>query len=56
MTAQEPENLEAGLALARACQRIGERIEAFREYQRVLRVAPDNGEAQRGLASLRGRS
>ena len=47
--AQEPGNLEAHLALARAYTRVGDRPQAVREYQHVLAIAPEHAEARRGL-------
>lgn len=41
-------------ALARAYLRIGDRIQASREYQRILQIAPDHVEAGQGLARLSG--
>jgi len=52
VVAHEPGNIEAHLALARAYLRVGDRLEAFREYQRVLLLSPDQPEARRGLARL----
>lgn len=54
VTAQEPGNIEARLGLARAHLKAGERVEAFREFQRVLLIAPDHPEARHGLARLGG--
>ncbi len=54
VTEQEPGNIEAHLALAGAYLRVGERIEAFLQYQEVLEIAPNHPEARQGLARLRG--
>ena len=51
---QDPGHIGARLALARAYLALGERVEAFREYQRVWHMAPDQPEALRGLSRLGG--
>jgi hypothetical protein len=40
--------------LAQAYLRIGERVGAFREFQLVLKMVPDQPEARRGLSRLGG--
>jgi putative inorganic carbon (HCO3(-)) transporter len=54
--AEEPGNVKARLALAEGHARMGQRGEAIREYARVLQLVPDQPEARRGLALLRGAS
>jgi len=54
--AQEPGNVDARLALASGHARMGQRSEAIREYARILQLVPDQPEARRGLALLRGAS
>jgi len=44
--------VRARLALAGAYLKVGERTEAFREYQRVLQMEPDQPEARRAIARL----
>jgi tetratricopeptide (TPR) repeat protein len=50
--AQDPGNIEARLALARAHAKAGDRPEAIREYLRILQIASDQPEARRELARL----
>ncbi|MGH7276964.1 MAG: tetratricopeptide repeat protein [Candidatus Rokuibacteriota bacterium] len=52
---QAPKNLAARLALARAYERIGERLDALREYREILDLQPDHPGALQGLARLGGR-
>jgi hypothetical protein len=40
------------VALAGAYLKVGERLEAFREYARVLRMEPDQPDARRAMARL----
>jgi tetratricopeptide (TPR) repeat protein len=52
--AQEPGNLEARVALARAYLKMGERRRALDEYRRVLVLAPGHAEARHSVARLTG--
>jgi Tfp pilus assembly protein PilF len=52
--ADEPDNVEARLGLAQAHLKEGDRVAAFRQFQRVLKVAPDDPIARRELARLTG--
>ncbi len=54
IAAQEPANLEARLALARAYLRTGDRSRAIGEYRRVLALAPGHPEARQAVARLSG--
>jgi Tfp pilus assembly protein PilF len=48
----DPGNVQARLALGHAYLATGDRLGAWREYQRVLQLAPDNLEARRGLGRV----
>ena len=48
----DPKNVDARLALGAAYLRVGEPVEAFREYKRVLTIAPDHPEARQALARM----
>jgi tetratricopeptide (TPR) repeat protein/O-antigen ligase len=50
VVAAEPKNVEALLALARAYERVGDRVEAFTKYRAVADADPGNPEARRALA------
>ena len=50
VVAAEPKNVEALLALARAYEKVGDRVEAFRSYRVVFGVDPQNTEARRALS------
>jgi len=52
IAAQEPRNLEARVALARAYLKMGERGPALREYRRVLALSPGHAEARQSVARL----
>ena len=51
---QEPQNVDALLGLGQAHLKEGDRIAAYRRFQRVLQIAPDNPVARRELAKLTG--
>jgi tetratricopeptide (TPR) repeat protein len=53
---QEPGNVDAHLALARAYVKSGDRERAWREYGRVLALAPGHAEAREFVAKLKARS
>ena len=50
--ARNPGNIEARLGLARAQAKAGDRLEAAKEYLRILQIVPDQPEARRKLARL----
>jgi cytochrome c-type biogenesis protein CcmH/NrfG len=50
--AQDADNIEAHLALGRAHEKFGEPLEAFRQYQHVLAIAPDHPGALNALANM----
>ncbi len=52
---QAPKNLEARLALARAYEKLGERLDALSEYGEILELQPDHAGALQGLARLGAR-
>lgn len=54
ITAHEPGNLEARVALARAYLKMGDRGRALDEYRRVLALAPGHAEARQSVARLGG--
>ncbi len=54
IVAREPGNVGARLALAAGYARMGQRADAAREYARVLQLVPDEQEARKRLAVLRG--
>jgi Tfp pilus assembly protein PilF len=47
---QEPGNVDAHLALARAYLKVGDRVRALGEYDRVLTLAPGQVEAREFVA------
>jgi tetratricopeptide (TPR) repeat protein len=54
IASQEPGNVEARLALARAYLKAGDRGRALGEYRRVLVLAPGHAEARQAVARLSG--
>ena len=52
IAAQEPRNLEARVALARAYLKMGERGLALREYRHLLALSPGHAEARQSVARL----
>jgi tetratricopeptide (TPR) repeat protein len=52
---QAPDDLETRLALARALEKVGQPVEAYREYRDVLGRIPGQPEAARAVARLEGR-
>jgi len=52
---QAPDDLEPRLALARALEKVGQPVEAYREYRDVLVRAPGQTEAVRAMTRLEGR-
>ena len=52
--AVEPQNVEALVGLAEGHLKEGDRVAAFRRFQAVLQIVPDNPAARRGLAKLTG--
>jgi len=54
IASQEPGNLDAHLALARAYLKTGDRVRALGEYRRVLVLAPTDAEARLSVARLSG--
>jgi len=50
----DPANIDARLALAAAYDRTGQRADAAREYARILQLVPDQPEAKKAMAQLRG--
>ena len=52
---QEPRNVEAHLALARAYLKAVDRERAWREYGRVLALTPGHAEAKECVAKLEAR-
>lgn len=54
ITAYEPGNVEARVALARAYLKMGDRGRALDEYRRVLALAPTHEEARRAAMRLTG--
>lgn len=54
VTAYEPGNLEARVALARAYLKMGDSSLALAEYRRVLALAPNHAEARQAVARLAG--
>jgi tetratricopeptide (TPR) repeat protein len=55
IVAQEPRNVDARLSLARAYAKIGDRIESFREYLRILEIQPGHAAARAEISRIRGR-
>jgi hypothetical protein len=47
-----PQNVEAHAALVRAHLRFGDTVAALREYQELIRLAPDHADARRGFDAL----
>jgi tetratricopeptide (TPR) repeat protein/O-antigen ligase len=54
ITAREPRNLPARLALARGLLHVGDRMSALREFKAALDLAPGNAEARAGFTRLGG--
>jgi tetratricopeptide (TPR) repeat protein len=52
---QAPDDLGTRLALARAREKVGQPVEAYREYREVLARAPGQPEAARAVTRLEGR-
>jgi tetratricopeptide (TPR) repeat protein len=52
VTAQQPGDVEAGLALARAYLEVGDRVHALAEYRRLLALSPGLPEAKQAVARL----
>jgi cytochrome c-type biogenesis protein CcmH/NrfG len=52
IASQEPANVEARVALARAYLKTGDRGRALREYRGVLALAPGHAEAKQSVAKL----
>jgi cytochrome c-type biogenesis protein CcmH/NrfG len=52
VTGQQPGNVEAGLALARAYLKVGDRVHALAEYRRLLALSPGLPEAKQSVARL----
>jgi tetratricopeptide (TPR) repeat protein len=50
--AQQPDNVETALALARAYLKVGDRVHALAEYRRVLGLSPGLPEARQAVAHL----
>ncbi|HEX2442281.1 MAG TPA: O-antigen ligase family protein [Methylomirabilota bacterium] len=51
---QEPHDVDARLALARAYEKVGQPTDAYREYREALAIAPGLGEAMRAIDRLEG--
>src|SRR5215470_7818408 len=52
VTGQQPGDVEAGLALARAYLKVGDRLHALAEYRRLLALSPVLPEAKQAVARL----
>src|SRR5215467_312780 len=52
VTGQQPGDVEAGLALARAYLKVGDRLHALAEYRRLLALSPGLPEAKQAVARL----
>ena len=52
VTGQQPGDVEAGLALARAYLKVGDRVHALAEYRRLLALSPGLPEAKQAVARL----
>ena len=50
VVATEPKNVEALMALAKAYEKVGDRVEAFRKYRAVAELDPRNAEARLALS------
>src|SRR5262249_56078232 len=48
----DPKNVDAHMALGAAYIKIGEPVEGFREYQKVLALAPGHAGAKQALARM----
>lgn len=55
VTEQQPADVEARLALGRAYERVGQPVDAYRQYREVLTLRPDHAEAAGAVARLEGR-
>jgi hypothetical protein len=56
LAGQEPGNIEAHLAVARASLKAGDRERALRKYDRVLALASGETEAREFVVTLKARS
>lgn len=49
-----PRDIDSRLALAQACEKVGDLVGARVQYHTALRIAPQNAEAQAGIERLEG--
>jgi tetratricopeptide (TPR) repeat protein/O-antigen ligase len=52
---QQPRDVESRLALGRAFEKVGQPVDAYRQYRDVLALDPAQGDASRAIARLEGR-
>jgi tetratricopeptide (TPR) repeat protein len=52
---QRPADVETRLALGRAWEKVGQPVDAYRQYREVLALQPGHAEAARAVARLEGR-
>jgi Flp pilus assembly protein TadD len=55
LAGQRPHDVGARLALGRAYEKVGQPVDAYRQYREVLALDPGHADAARALARLEGR-